>query len=183
MAKPLIFSDDHLQLIRKLYLRQHRPPREVAAMVNSKFGSSFSVRQISSMLTERGWAGRRREAKSAAILAVNDRQDQIAAAGRADVDRGVADEVVSGQLRIGQKIMRRAEIYVDTASSGKSLSSAASAARSGVALARGALGLDLPGAAHGLVNFNFNFASQAAPLFAKKRAEIVSSQPIDAHSD
>jgi len=127
-------------------------------MLNAKFGAAFTVRQVSSMVTERGWAGRRREAKGAAILAINDRQDLIAAAARANPDREVAKDVVAGQLRIGQKIMQRAETYVDTASSGKSLSSAASAARSGVALARGALGLDLAGGTRPAVHFNFGFA-------------------------
>ena len=115
------------------------------------------------MLGERGWSSRRKRASAVGALAANDFKNQ--AASHLTAEKQIALDIVSGQLRIGRRILVKAEEFVETATSAKTLSSAASAARSGAALARQAAGLDLPGAVPGIVAFDFSFAQQAAHLF------------------
>jgi hypothetical protein len=171
MSKPNIFSEEHLELIRKEYMRRHRPPREVASTLNTKFGTTFTARQVSAMVVERGWSSRRKQARAAATLAVNDVSNQIATAATVLAKESVVNDILAGQLRLGQKIMHKAELYVETAGSGKSLASATSAARGGVALARGAVGLDVPGAQPSTAVFNFTFARDSGSPFAPRAVE------------
>lgn len=134
MAHPGIFSIDHLELIRKLYLRQLLPPREVARELNAKFQTTFTARQISTMLVERGLSKRRKLAKGKAILAANDFTSLAAVQQRAEL--ATTKEIVAGHLRLGQTITRKAQLFVESAPSAKTLSSASSAARTGISIVR-----------------------------------------------
>lgn len=143
MSRQGIFTPEHLKLIQKLYLRQHLPPREVTREVNEKFGTTFTPRQISCMLVERGLSKRRKLGLGKAILAAN---DQISLGVQNHPTLAIAKDIVAGHQRIGQKITAKAEQFVDSASSAKTLSSAASAAKVGISIIRQVLGLDSPGA-------------------------------------
>lgn len=194
MAHPGIFSIDHLELIRKLYLRQLLPPREVARELNAKFQTTFTTRQISTMLVERGLSKRRKLAKGKAILAANDFTSLAAVQQRAEL--ATTKDLVAGHLRLGRSITHKAQLFVESASSAKTLSSASSAARTGISIVRQACGLDSPGSSSGVphATFNFNFAhSDASPfspagrerarVAAMKQAEPVANESPDPVSE
>ncbi len=168
MAYTGIFTNDHLELIRKLYLRQLLPPREVTREVNEKFGTTFTPRQISAMLVERGLSKRRKLAKGRAILAAID-QGSVVAHQKAEL--ATTRDIAAGHLRLGQKITAKAEHFVDTSNSAKTLSSASGAARTGISIVRQVLGLDLPGApTANRPTFNFNFAHSPESPFSPENA-------------
>jgi hypothetical protein len=171
MSHPGIFSTDQLALIRKLYLRQLLPPREVAREVNRKFGTNFTPRQISSMLVERGLSKRRKLAKGKAILAANDFTSLAAVHQRAELT--TTRDIVAGHLRLGQKITAKAEHFVDVAASAKSLSSATGSARSGISIIRQALGLDDNTAQNPLRPvFDIHFARGPGSPFSPENMEL-----------
>jgi|ERR1017187_1301579 hypothetical protein len=165
-----VFSLEHLALIKKLYLRQMLPPREVAREINEKFGTAFTPRQISSMLVERGLSKRRKLAKGKAILAAN---DQLSLGVHQRPELATVRDIVAGHQRLGQKITAKAEHFVDTANSAKTLSSATSAARTGISIVRQACGLDNPGSpvVSGGPVFNFNFAHSPESPFSPEGIE------------
>lgn len=182
MAKPSIFTNEQLVFIRRSYLSHGLPPREVARECNLKFQTSFTAKQISSLLAERGLTKTRKLAKARVSATSN-----VAAVAEGIQKAAAAPlkEMIEGHLRIGGIITSKAEKFAVEATSAKTLSSAASAARAGIAIVREAAGMTAgtvtiplnisffdPGRRSDLSPFSAA-GQERARLAAMKRAEIV----------
>ena len=172
------FTEDQLTFIRKKYMAQTGRGRigEVTALTLAKFpelaAAGFTIKQVHNLVRDRGWSALRRKVQRGQAASV---QAAIAEVG---LDKASALKIhIEAHQRVGQKIVAKAEQFVDGATSAKTLSSAASAAKTGISIVRDALGLGSPtSVSH--PTFNFNFAHGPDSPFVKK-AQVEAPQPVD----
>lgn len=170
MGAPAVFTAEQVAFIRKKYMAQPGKGRadDVVAVTNAKFpGLNVVKKQIYNLARDRGWTTIRREAK---IKALESSQDVALVQQEKTL---AVQAMIDGHKRLGQKIAQKAELFVDGATSAKTLSSAASAAKTGISIVRDAMGLG----SHTSVSqsaLTFNFAwSEGSPFVAK------SVQPVE----
>lgn len=61
VAKPRVFSAEHRRFVSNEYLKLHNNPAYITEKLNAKFGSGYTVRQVSTMISDQGWPAKRRE--------------------------------------------------------------------------------------------------------------------------
>jgi hypothetical protein len=181
-----IFSIAHIKLIKKLYLTQHLPPREVLRELNTKFNTAFTTEQLSAKLSESGLSKRRKLAKSHAALAAT---DKVSLGVNQRPELADIRAISAGHLKLGQTITAKAQVFAEAASSAKTLSSVASAARTGISIVRDVLGLNstsAPSMNHSILTVNFAHSDESpfSPagrerqrLAEMKRAEQIQEPP------
>jgi hypothetical protein len=186
MPAPCIYTTEQLEFMRREYLSRRMPPREVTRSVNEKFGTTYTKRQISALVSDQGWAKRR---KIARVEAANSMDTAVLAQGHQRAELATIRDIVDGHARLGKVITAKAEKFAQDASSAKTLSSAASAARVGISIIRDALGLNstsAPTMPHAILTVNFAHSDESPfssagrerqRLAEMKRAEIVPSEP------
>lgn len=167
MAAAPKYTEAQLTFIRKQYMKQRGQAKAIAVLVNAEFPElNVSVNQIHNVVRDRGWAKLRKKAQ-AGVPTLEQAIVEVQA------NRALAiKDIVDGHMNVGAAIVKKAAGFVDSATSAKTLSSAASAAKTGISIIRDALGLG----SHTSVShttLEFNFAHGPGSPFRQDRAQVV----------
>ncbi len=176
-ARP-IFSEPQRIYIREAYLRNGLTTSAITPMLNKKFGTAFTERQVQRLINDR-WSKRR-----TALLQRAEVRIEQAAERRAE--KGLVNKMLDNFAERSAKGTSKALDMIERASTPRDLASAASAAKSLLAMTRSCLGIDgTDTRGPRVANFNFNFA--AAPIApagsAAPAPAVVDVQTSDAHRD
>lgn len=195
-VKRLLTDDQHNRAF-KLYMKEHRPVGEIASILMAENeGLVLTSRQISEYVATRSWGKRKKalvtkgETKAAQLITTL--ATQMAAQKAEQLTKH--KDFLETAVRIGGKVMTKAETIIDNTGNARDLASAANAAAKGIEIYRKAVGLDDSGgnggSPAGVTNFLFNFARGADSPFSKQppaeeeetdvlEAEVVEEKPID----
>lgn len=160
------WSDEHLLLLKKLYLTCSIQPKECMVKVNEKFGTSYNIAQVRRAINDRGWSKKRKALIDKAKVAVVTSKESRAIVSSIVRDHKSVMEDFGERAKKGAK---KAFDLVETSGSARELSAAAAAAKSLVSTYRVCYGLDQEARAGG-PTFNFNFAA-AQPTKAEKQVD------------
>lgn len=159
-------------------MKEGRPPSEIAAVLNAEFqadGLNVTPRQLSEYASTRNWGTKRKalrmkgEAKASQM--VTKMANDLAAKQAETIEKH--KDFLETSVRLGGKIMTKAETIIGNATSARDLASAANAAAKGIEIYRKAVGIDDAslnggnGAAGSGNTFIFNFARSADSPFSK----------------
>ena len=181
MAAPKLYSEAQLAFIRKKYMAQRGKAKEIVTLVNAEFPElNMTVRQVHNVIRDRGWAKLRKKAQ-AGIPTLEQAIVEVQA------NRALAlKDLIAGHQRVGEKIVRKGEQFVDSAETAKTLASAASAVKSGISIVREALGLSgTASVSHS--TFQFNFArSEDSPFMrpvASQQPQVIEAVVVEAATE
>ena len=181
-GQPLLDTAQHAA-VRKMYLTEHLRPKDIARLMNERFGLKLEPLQISEYASYRGWTKRRkRDAERAIIIA----ESRKAVAAQAKQLTSQHQDFLDASARVGAKIVQKAELFVERATDAKALSSAANAARTGTELYRKAVGLatDEPSSFVNKGVINVAFATSAESPFAKAaKHQVIDVTPAPDRAD
>lgn len=165
-----------------MYLTELLKPKDIAAELNRQFGLSLQPLQISEYARARGWTKRKKKDAERAVVIAESRK-AIAAQSKQIVSQH--QDFLDASARVGAKIVKKAEVFVDRATDPKALSSAANAARVGTELYRKAVGLE-SNEPTSFVNkgiINVSFATSAESPFSKAKVVEVEAVPASDPDD
>jgi hypothetical protein len=169
MAKPNIFPPEHLKFIRHLYMRVMLMPAEITDKVNAKYGSNYSVSQLSRAINNRGWSARRKNMVER-LGPIEAKKDTAIQRELVRAHDRVMDDVVKGTTEGLQRAMQ----FVAQADNPRTMQAAAAAAKSLFTTFRLAAGLDNSSNRPAGANvYQFNFAS------TKVDDVVEAAQPVD----
>ena len=157
---------------RRMYLSAMMRPKDISRCLNEQFGLNLTPLQVSEYARSRGWTKRKKRDTEKAVILAESRK-AVAAKSKEIVSQH--QDFLDASARVGAKIVKKAEIFVDRAPDAKSLSSAANAARTGVEIYRKAVGLE-SNEPTSFVNkgiINVAFATSDESPFAKAKLEQV----------
>ena len=168
MAANSIFTDEQRDYIRRLYLKQSHTPANVCLALNEKFGTTFKHGQV-----QRHISSNHSAAKTAILR-------KVATIEELSVNR-VARKIANDKADAMVKFAGRSEILAtkafdmaDRATDARTLTAAASAAKSAITMFRVCAGLDGPGSGPaGRASFNFNFANVQPLMPGQAQAQAV----------
>ena len=154
MAAKSLFTDDQRAHIRRTYLHQNLPPSAVVLSVNEKFGTSFTLGQVQRHISNN---------HSAAKTAIIRKVETIEALSVNRIARKIANDKADAMVKFAgrsETLATKAFDMADRATDARTLTAAASAAKSAITMFRVCAGLDGPGSGPaGRSQFNFNFAN------------------------
>jgi hypothetical protein len=154
MAAKSMFSDEQRTHIRRSYLNQNLPPSAVVLSLNTKFGTTFSLGQVQRYISSNHSAAKTailRKVETIEVLSVN------------RIARKIANDKADAMVKFAgrsETLATKAFDMADRATDARTLTAAASAAKSAITMFRVCAGLDGPGSGpRGTSQFNFNFAN------------------------
>ncbi len=154
MPAAKIFSDAHREFVRRAYLTQGFQPVVITSMLNAKFGSTFTGIQVQRLVNQK-WSKKRR--------VFVERAKELNLKSDAQLTRELSAKVMDDFAGRAVKGATKAFDMLDRANDARTLSAAASAAKSLVTTYRVCSGLDGVGAGGPrAATFNFNFANVVA---------------------
>ena len=173
MAGKSILTDEQGARAYKLYFKEHRKPAEMASILMAENeGLKLSARQMSEYAATREWQSKKKaltirgEAKASQLVA--QMGAQMAAQKLNALEKH--KDFIDASIRIGGKVVQKAEAIIDTTNNAKDLSTAVNAAAKGIEIYRRAVGIDDPGSSsngNGSTNVFFNFARGADSPFTR----------------
>ena len=179
MSKPRVLAPEHLKFIRHLYMRVMLMPAEITEKVNAKYGTNYSVTQLSRAINNRGWSARRKNMieKLGPIEAKKDTAIQRELVRAHDK---VMDDVVKGTT----EGLHRAMQFVANADNPRTMQAAAAAAKSLFTTFRLAAGLDnANNRPQGTNVYQFNFASTKVDDVVEAATEVTAAPAETADED
>lgn len=178
MGAKAIFSEAHKTYIRNGYLTAGLTATSITPMVNKKFGTTFTERQVQRLINAR-WSK-----KLKAKLAKADARMQVRDAQAAN---GLVKKTMEHFATRAAKGADKAFDMMDRATDARTMASAAAAAKSMVTTTRLCLGIDGVGSGGvSVTNFNFNFADvkpEKVGDAASEPALDVEAQQLDDDDD
>jgi len=174
MANKSIYTDEQRSHIRRAYLHLNLPPSAVVQSLNAKFGATFTLSQVQRYINNN---------HSVQKTAIIRKVETIEALSVNRIARKIANDKADALVKFAERsetLATKAFDFADRATDARTLTAAASAAKTAISMYRVCNGLDGPSSgAAGRPHFNFNF-SNVQPLKGQQAAvEVVVTPAVE----